>query len=352
MSRYNAHHARFIISASILCPLCVLAVYLRFLARMRTKAHYGADDWLAVLSLVLFFAFTAARLWCSQNGSGYDPATLPLPVLVAYLKGVYIVSVFPPAALTAAKFSILCLYNRAFSSHKGFRLAVKIVGFLNALWFVAATVGLCLKCVPIEKSWNPLLPGRCINFRVFLVAIESPNSFLDFVMVALPLGVLRELQLPLKHKITLGFIFALGSFVGVIGFIRIAIIYVSPSNLSDLGHWVFIQLAFGVICCCLPTYRPLLPKENFLASFKSRYLSFLAKRYTPAASRSGNIGFSDSYATKKGMRFNGYDNIKDRGVQVQILARASTESIEGDRYIAGMDFPIDSINVRSTVDVV
>ena len=157
--------------------------------------------------------------------------------------------------------------------------------------------------------------------------------------------------------------------VGVIGFIRIAIIYVSPciaallsifswltnmvtANLSDLGHWVFIQLAFGVICCCLPTYRPLLPKENFLASFKSRYLSFLAKRYTPAASRSGNIGFSDSYATKKGMRFKGYDNIKDRGVQVQILARASTESIEGDRYIAGMDFPIDSINVRSTVDVV
>ena len=39
--------------------VCLLAVSLRFVARARTKAGYGADDWFAVASLALFIGYAS-----------------------------------------------------------------------------------------------------------------------------------------------------------------------------------------------------------------------------------------------------------------------------------------------------
>jgi hypothetical protein len=94
------------------------------------------------------------------------------------------------------------------------------------------------------------MAGTCFNFQVFVVAIECPNSFLDFVIAALPAGVIRGLHLPLQRKILICVIFILGalyvtllvpllvvfhptnkSSVGIIGFIRIALVYKPNTSL-------------------------------------------------------------------------------------------------------------------------
>lgn len=125
-------------------------------------------------------------------------------------QAVYVASAFVPAVMAAAKFSILYLYNRVFSSHRGFRIAVICCGVFNLLWCITATIANLLKCIPVAKSWDPTIEGTCYNISAYLVAIEAPNAFLDFVMVGLPLMVLRSLKLPLGSKISLGFIFVLG----------------------------------------------------------------------------------------------------------------------------------------------
>ena len=63
MQRYNAHAAKTIILSAICCPLALVCVLLRFYARAKTKASVGLDDWLAVLSLVSFFAYCGVVLW-------------------------------------------------------------------------------------------------------------------------------------------------------------------------------------------------------------------------------------------------------------------------------------------------
>ena len=131
-------------------------------------------------------------------------------ILDSSLQGVYIASVLSPLPITAAKFSVLYLYHRLFSSDKRLRTRVIVVGVFCLLWFIAATVAVSLKCMPIEKSWNPRMAGTCYNFQVFIVAIECPNSFLDFVIVALPVGVIRGLHLPLSRKVLICLIFILG----------------------------------------------------------------------------------------------------------------------------------------------
>jgi len=87
---------------------------------------------------------------------------------------------------------------------------VKIVGGLCFLWYVAATVASILKCVPVKKAWNPRMPGNCYDFQAFYIGIEIPNCILDFFIVFLPIGVLKGIQLPRRHKISISMIFILG----------------------------------------------------------------------------------------------------------------------------------------------
>ena len=97
-----------------------------------------------------------------------------------------------------------------FSVHRGFRIAVTIVGVLNLFWFAAATFAICFRCTPVEKAWQPHKNGTCIDFMAFVGGIELPNSLLDFAIMGLPVKIIRGLQIPIRAKVWLGFILALG----------------------------------------------------------------------------------------------------------------------------------------------
>jgi len=116
-----------------------------------------------------------------------------------------------PLSLTAAKQSILLLYARIFAVDNKFSVGIKIVAVLNILWMIAAMLGLILQCRPVQKAWDPLLPGKCFSYAKFMVAIEVPNSLLDFVMMALPISMLRTLRIGMREKIILVLIFAMGA---------------------------------------------------------------------------------------------------------------------------------------------
>lgn len=165
------------------------------------------------------------RLLVGKNGNGYEATLLPYPVLVRFLKGFYVVPILCALLMTAAKFSILMLYLRLFSRDRGFKISVWIVGIICFAWFIAATLATSLKCIPVRAAWDPLVTGKCINYSSFAVAIEVPNSVLDFVIGGIAIRVIRGLSLNLYQKLGICFIFLLGTFVGIIGFVRCAITY-------------------------------------------------------------------------------------------------------------------------------
>lgn len=94
--------------------------------------------------------------------------------------------------------------------HDRFRVAVRIVFVINAMWYIGCTFALIGSCIPLRAFWDPLIKGKCINLVTFVIAAEIPDSLLDFIIVGLPLGVLKNLRLPLRHKIPLTCIFILG----------------------------------------------------------------------------------------------------------------------------------------------
>ena len=59
MVEYNANSPRAVILVAVFGSLAGICVILRFVARSRTKAHYGADDWYAVGSLFTLYGWMA-----------------------------------------------------------------------------------------------------------------------------------------------------------------------------------------------------------------------------------------------------------------------------------------------------
>ena len=110
----------------------------------------------------------------------------------------------------AGRFSLLFLYNRIFKSDRSFSIAMRILGTLNALWYVGFTLAACLRCVPPRKAWNPQVKGQCGNGFALIVAAAVPDSLLDFSLMILPISVLKRLQMSMRRKINLAMIFAIG----------------------------------------------------------------------------------------------------------------------------------------------
>lgn len=112
--------------------------------------------------------------------------------------------------MTCAKLSLLFLYYRVFQINAAFGMSIKVVGVINLMWCITAVVALSLKCVPVHKIWNPLIPGYCYNFNLFTALIEIPNSLVDFVIMIIPISALKGIQMSLRVKIYLCLVFFLG----------------------------------------------------------------------------------------------------------------------------------------------
>ena len=63
MAHYKVNQSHIVTLIATLAPLTLIAVVLRFVARWLTRARYGAEDWLAIISLLSVYAYMVVLLW-------------------------------------------------------------------------------------------------------------------------------------------------------------------------------------------------------------------------------------------------------------------------------------------------
>ncbi len=122
----------------------------------------------------------------------------------------YIDTFFAVLTISFAKFSVLSLYYRVFSVRRGFRTALITMGVACIFWMVACILMAIWRCVPVQAALNPLIKGKCYDFQLAFVVSESVNCVMDFLIVCMPIGIIRQLQLPTRHKISVSLIFFMG----------------------------------------------------------------------------------------------------------------------------------------------
>lgn len=84
------------------------------------------------------------------------------------------------------------------------------MGFMAA-HVIAFTLAVIFQCAPISFYWNKEIKGQCVNSNHLAFAGAGFSIFEDFFVMLLPIWVLKDLQMSLKKRIELFFMFAIGS---------------------------------------------------------------------------------------------------------------------------------------------
>ena len=116
-------------------------------------------------------------------------------------------------AMLAAKYFILITLKRIFCP-PGIRGAVwwvlNILIWVNIMYYTSCFFTFLLSCIPREAIWNITVSGTCINMNDAIVVAGIVNLAIDVGVLLAPLWAIWHLQLPLKRKLGVVAVFAVG----------------------------------------------------------------------------------------------------------------------------------------------
>ncbi|KAF2760389.1 hypothetical protein EJ05DRAFT_498347 [Pseudovirgaria hyperparasitica] len=273
----NVHETRTLEAIASMTPfaaLAILAVALRFYSRRLIKTYYGLDDQLCLVALIFSLGIYANALMMVYYGSGRHLAVVSIFDRTAYFKCLFAFQIGYAHAIFFNKISMLNLYTRIFST-KSYKISAWVVEGMVFAWYIAVVGVSIFSCYPIQGFWNKAMvpPAKCIRTKLFFVGNAMPNLATDMIILILPIRGIWALRLTISQRISLSFLFLLGSLIPVASAVRFAAQFgVDKTDFTWTMHdtviWTSLQTSIGIICACLPTLRPLLQK--FLTNSKRR----------------------------------------------------------------------------------
>lgn len=114
------------------------------------------------------------------------------------------------SAISAIKISILSFYQRLFSTPK-FKQITSIVGAVVIAYWIVVIMATIFGCRPVQGYWDKTIKSYCINRGVLAIAVAGLNVLTDVVILLLPIPIIWHLQIALRQRFALSFVFLLGS---------------------------------------------------------------------------------------------------------------------------------------------
>ncbi|RYP73223.1 hypothetical protein DL770_007811 [Monosporascus sp. CRB-9-2] len=224
-------------------------------------------DGLACTAMVLsiletYFSF----MFIKTNFVGINPEDIPLHNPTPGLVWNYMVQILYNPILGLVKASVLLFMLRLFGQKRRVRQYILWVNTANAAHMVAVLFIIVLQCIPIEKTWDFSVPGRCVDRPILFTTISAFNILTDLLILALPLKIFIGLKIPRCTKIALMFLFLLGFIVTIMSVIRMVLLiqglFMPPSSLDPDGNVGFatsaIETNLAILTASAPALRPLL----------------------------------------------------------------------------------------------
>lgn len=140
------------------------------------------------------------------NGLGRHIEVIPFHELEKGLKLLYYGFSVHNAASSIPRLSVLLFYLRVFGRKWKYGLPlIHITIWLNIFQMIAISLVNFLKCIPVRKSWDVLIPGHCIDTYEFYLGSSIIAMVLDVMVLVLPLPMLWTLQLkPVQKFLMIG----------------------------------------------------------------------------------------------------------------------------------------------------
>ncbi|KAF5006519.1 hypothetical protein FDECE_7121 [Fusarium decemcellulare] len=226
-------------------------------------------DWdipLILLAWAGSLAFFIGVILAIPSGFGKHLWDVRATDLVGYLNLLLVLGltyVWPP---TLAKLAILVLYHRLIPN-TAFRFCLYATAVGLVVYTLVFTILLAGPCHPQKAGTAVCVVNLTISQAVL-------NIVSDAIVIILPIPLIHRLNMPLKQRITVGLLLALGSAVVIVSCIRFGYVQKMKDNpdvtwtQASASLWSCIEMNTGIICQCLAHLKPFIRKHiPWLARF-------------------------------------------------------------------------------------
>ena len=118
--------------------------------------------------------------------------------------------------LSLAMLSILLQYKRVFMpgrlNNKLLHYSIHTLMWAVVLYGVVATVLTIVTCIPVAKTWDPFVDGRCLSGAIVVsVAVYAFRILLEICILLVPIPTIWKLQMSRKRRIAVNMLFGGGA---------------------------------------------------------------------------------------------------------------------------------------------
>ncbi|KAJ5912115.1 uncharacterized protein N7473_001418 [Penicillium subrubescens] len=303
------------VNAATLIPF-ILGTFF-FITRIIAKSSglaggWGWDDYTIIVAFILGVAIYALNCAMIRYGFGQNIWDVPFDDITKFYQLFQGLAVMYKIQISLAKISV-CLFLLRIFQTRSFRYVAYGLIVVNAAIGITWALVDSFRCLPTRLTWTGWMgeeSGQCINFIVSILINCLVNIFVDSVLILMPVWEVIKLQLPLKKKIAVALMFAVGSLLTIIAIIRVVVFWNNrwginqTTGLYPLIHWSVIEVQISVMCACLPAFRALAGRwfPSLLGSARRTYASHTMEGYNRHTGGNSNINKSISYSVNYASR--------------------------------------------------
>ena len=116
--------------------------------------------------------------------------------------------------MTVVKITFLFFFERLFFPSPKAKIFMRVGSFICIIFYTTIFFRALFVCSPMQKIWNPLLPGHCLNVVVLPYTSAIFNVLSDVYILLIPLPFLWGLKIRMDRKLRLMAIFSVGLLYG------------------------------------------------------------------------------------------------------------------------------------------
>ncbi|KAK3381787.1 hypothetical protein B0H63DRAFT_561409 [Podospora didyma] len=251
------------ISMYVMVVVSLVFLALRCFCKARYRKPFAADDYILVVSWVFLAIYAGVIVSATKYGIGrhYNVLSHEDTVRAHLLLGTADFFAITSIAISKSSFAVTLLRLAIHTWHRAFIWTI-IVTVNLALWTTA--IFIFTSCSPIERIWDPLVPGTCWNARMLLdynIFSGAWSAAMDFVLALFPWLLIMRLNMRRVEKIGVCVAMSLGVLSGVTAIIKTSYINQSAkwrdwTYLSiDLLIWAGAESAVVITAASIPFLR-------------------------------------------------------------------------------------------------
>lgn len=143
------------------------------------------------------------------------------------------------------------------------------MGAVCAVTYLAVFLTITLGCFPTQKNWQVLpSPGLKCTFKMQNFYVSTIlNVLTDALVLAIPIPLLWQLQVPKRQKIALVLLLCSGMFVIAAALIRISMTLVGSPSAITINGWGVRETIAGIVAVNIPIIRPVFSKAFWSRDF-------------------------------------------------------------------------------------